>query len=129
MTRRRRNPELNQSIFSEQDEAEIRTTLTYGLLASGEAEHARKELLLPMIKNLRGFYEGLEHEITDEMLRSDSFDPLRSDLSPAEAKLSAEHSLVKIMLIMLARLNRVIDADAMLSPMLNPRRRRLKRHY
>ena len=127
--RRRRNPESNQSIFSEQDEAEIRTTLTHGLLGSGEAEHARKELLLPMIENLRGFYDQLEHDITDEMLSSDSFDPLRSDPSPAEAKLSAEHSLVKIMLIMLTRLNRVIDADAMLSPMLNPRRRRRLKRY
>jgi len=128
MRRRRRNPESTRPIFSEQDDAEIRTTLTYGLLASGEAEHARKKLLLPIIENLRRFSEELEHDITDEMLSSDRFD-WRSDPSPAEAKLGAEHSLVKIMLIMLARLDRRIDADAMLSPVLNPRRRRLKQYY
>ena len=107
--RRRRNPEAlleGLPIISKLDDNEIRIILTYGVLSSGESEYAREKILLPMIDDLRKVYADLEAAVTSEMLDSHS-------LSPVDAELQAEHQLVKILIIMLGRLNQRIDNDSL----------------
>lgn len=130
MRRRRRNPESTQPILTEEDVAEIRSRLEYGQLDTEQSVYARWKILQPVIDDLKAKLADLEGDLTSEMLSSDSFDPLRSDLSPYEAKLEAENSLVSIMLIMLVRLDRLLRSRTeTLHSRHNPRRRRLKRYY
>ena len=128
--RRRRNPNETHTILTEGDVAEIRSLLEYGQLDTEQSVYARWKILQPIIDDLEKKHADLEADLTSEMLSADTFDPLRSDLSPSERKLQAENSLVRIMLIMLVRLDRVLRSRLeTLHSRHNPRRRRLRRYY
>lgn len=121
--RRRRNPYQGDvytvPLISREQNRHLLLFLTEGVVFSGEAEYARKKLLLPIIDDLAKIIDELENA------RVETVDPMTPFI---DMKLQAELSLSKVLYDVLTSVDKRITTEQR-SAETNPRRRRRLKRY